>query len=78
MATSASLSPPPCTSHPPHPVALPPGYLSLFDESRLVHISTIDCCILASLAPFWMSNDAELRGWEDRWAHTGEGRHSIT
>ena len=44
----------------------PPGYLSLFDESRLVHISTIDCCILTALAPFWMSNDAELRGWKDR------------
>ncbi|GAX83453.1 hypothetical protein CEUSTIGMA_g10878.t1 [Chlamydomonas eustigma] len=42
------------------------GYLQLFDESRLVHISTIDCTILMSLTPFWMANDAELRNWKDR------------
>lgn len=41
-------------------------YIKLFDESRLVHISTIDLCVLATLCPYWMSNDAELRGWKDR------------
>lgn len=42
------------------------GYLGLFDESKLVHISTIDCCILAALCPYWMWNDAELRDWKQR------------
>lgn len=42
------------------------GYLSLFDSSRLVHISSIDCVLLATLTPFWMANDAELRGWKDK------------
>lgn len=48
------------------PLFLFAGYLSLFEESRLVHISTIDCAILAALCPFWMSNDAEVRDWKDR------------
>lgn len=42
------------------------AFLGLFDESRLVHVSTIDLMILAALTPFWMSNDAQLRGWKDR------------
>ena len=42
------------------------AFLGLFDESRLVHVSTIDLMILAALTPFWMSNDAQLRGWKYR------------
>ena len=42
------------------------SFLGLFDESRLVHVSTIDLMVLAALTPFWMSNDAQLRGWKYR------------
>mmetsp|Transcript_16127 Transcript_16127/g.34903 ORF Transcript_16127/g.34903 Transcript_16127/m.34903 type:complete len:271 (+) Transcript_16127:1-813(+) len=42
------------------------GYLKLFDESRLVHVTTLDFATLTALAPFWMSNDAQLRDWKDR------------
>lgn len=41
-------------------------YAKLFDESRLVHASTVDFLLLTALMPFWMSNDAELRKWEQR------------
>lgn len=50
----------------------PPGgaawyeFLRLFDSSRLVHATTIDFTICTLLAPFWMSNDAEGRKWEQR------------
>eukprot|EP00798_Chlamydomonas_sp_ICE-L_P016492 gene16492-22718_t len=37
------------------------GYLNLFDESRLVHVTTLDFTILTALMPFWMYNDAEAR-----------------
>lgn len=43
-------------------------YLRLFDESRLVHATSIDFTLCTLLAPFWMSNDAEGRNWEQRWA----------
>ncbi|KIZ07603.1 hypothetical protein MNEG_0350 [Monoraphidium neglectum] len=42
------------------------AFLKLFDQSRLVHATTIDFCLCTLLAPFWMSNDAEGRGWEQR------------
>ena len=41
-------------------------YLRLLEESRFVHVTTLDFLTLTSLAPFWMSNDAELRRWELR------------
>lgn len=41
-------------------------YLKLFDESRFVHATSIDFALFTALAPFWMSNDAEGRGWGPR------------
>lgn len=41
-------------------------YAKLFEESRLVHASTIDFALLTAFIPFWMSNDAELRQWGPR------------
>jgi hypothetical protein len=50
--------------------SLPPGalldYMRLFDESRLVHASSLDFVLFTALAPYWMSNDAEGRGWGPR------------
>ncbi len=40
----------------------------LFDESRLVHVSTLDLTVLTLCAPFWMFNDAAQREWEPRCA----------
>jgi hypothetical protein len=42
------------------------AYFALFQESRLVHVTTLDFLTLSALAPFWMDNDAQLRGWEGR------------
>eukprot|EP00983_Pelagomonas_calceolata_P067120 1149358-Pelagomonas_calceolata.AAC.3 len=41
-------------------------YGRLLDESRLVHVTTLDFLCLTAFAPFWMLNDAEARGWEQR------------
>lgn len=41
-------------------------YLQLFDESRLTHATSLDFVLLTLLMPFWMSNDAERRNWEQR------------
>lgn len=41
-------------------------YLRLFDQSRLVHVTTVDFMLCTLLAPFWMSNDAEGRKWQQR------------
>ncbi|KAG2487273.1 hypothetical protein HYH03_014114 [Edaphochlamys debaryana] len=41
-------------------------YLKLFDESRLVHVTTIDFATLTLLAPFWMELDASGRNWSQR------------
>jgi len=41
-------------------------YLKLLQESRLVHVTTVDFLTLTLLAPFWMDNDAQLRNWEGR------------
>ena len=53
------------------PAALPGGdawlgYLRLFEESRFVHVTSLDFMCLTALAPFWMANDAEGRKWEQR------------
>lgn len=42
------------------------GFLQLFDESKLVHASTIDFALFTLLTPFWMANDAEGRDWAPR------------
>lgn len=41
-------------------------YVRLFDQSRLVHATSVDFALCTLLAPFWMQNDAEGRGWEQR------------
>ncbi|EFJ48269.1 hypothetical protein VOLCADRAFT_60480, partial [Volvox carteri f. nagariensis] len=41
-------------------------YFKLFDESRLVHVTSIDFATLTALAPFWMENDATGRNWARR------------
>ena len=38
------------------------GFFKLFDESRFVHVTTIDFLLLSAFMPFWISNDAEFRG----------------
>jgi hypothetical protein len=42
-------------------------YLQLFDQSRLVHATSIDFVLLTLLMPFWMSVDAERRNAGQRW-----------
>ncbi len=44
-------------------------YLKLFDESRLVHVTTLDFALCTALAPFWMDNDATARNWDKRWVN---------
>lgn len=41
-------------------------YLKLFDESRFIHVTSIDFAMLTALLPFWMGNDAQLRNWGPR------------
>ena len=41
-------------------------YGHLFDESKLVHVTTLDFMLLTAFTPFWMYNDAQLRDWEPR------------
>lgn len=41
-------------------------YARLLEESRFVHVTSLDFLTLTALAPFWMSNDAELRRWGPR------------
>ena len=43
-------------------------YSHLFDESKLVHVTTVDFFLLSAFAPFWMYNDAQLRDWKPRCA----------
>lgn len=44
------------------------GYVQLFDESRLVHATSLDFMLCTLLMYFWMSNDAQGRNWDKRWA----------
>jgi hypothetical protein len=39
-------------------------YSKLVQESRFVHVTTLDFLTLTTLAPFWMANDAAARRWE--------------
>lgn len=41
-------------------------YLRLLQESRLVHVTTVDFLTLTSLAAFWMDNDATCRKWSGK------------
>jgi hypothetical protein len=41
-------------------------YGKLLEESRFVHVTTLDFLTLTCLAPFWMYNDAQLRQWGPR------------
>ncbi|CAG9460569.1 unnamed protein product [Pedinophyceae sp. YPF-701] len=38
----------------------------LIDESRLVHVTTLDFCLCTLLAPYWMGIDADARQWDKR------------
>ena len=42
------------------------GYIQYFDESRFVHVMSLDFLALTLSAPFFMSWDAQMRGWEQR------------
>jgi hypothetical protein len=42
------------------------AYFHLFDESRFVHVMSIDFCSLCALLPFFMWWDADQRQWEWR------------
>lgn len=42
------------------------AYFQYYDESRFVHVMSLDFCALTALMPFFMGWDAEKRGWEDR------------
>ena len=52
-------------------------YGHLFDESKLVHVTTVDFWLLTAFAPFWMYNDAQLRGWKPRWAASSRAHTSL-
>jgi len=39
-------------------------YLQLFNNSRLVHMTSIDFVTLSLCAPIWLLNDAEKRRWK--------------
>ena len=41
-------------------------YFRLFDESRFVHVTSLDFAALTLFCPFWMWNDAQRRGWAAR------------
>jgi hypothetical protein len=41
-------------------------YSQLFDESKFVHVMSIDLIMCTALQPFLLSVDAEARGWEPR------------
>ena len=48
---------------PTRPLAAPPPTLP---PRSFVHTMSLDFLCLTTLAPFWMSNDAQLRGWDKR------------
>lgn len=41
-------------------------YFEFYDESRFVHVMSLDFIALTALMPFFMSWDADKRGWADR------------
>lgn len=42
------------------------AYIQYFDESRFVHVMTLDFLALTMSAPFFMSWDANMRNWSQR------------
>lgn len=38
-------------------------FFYLFDESRFVHVTSLDFLLLTAFLPFWLSNDASFRKW---------------
>lgn len=38
------------------------AYFRLFDESKFVHVTSLDFCAFSALAPLFLWNDAEKRG----------------
>ena len=42
------------------------SYFRMFDESRFVHVTSLDFVFLTLLAPFWVLNDASKRQWSQR------------
>lgn len=42
------------------------AFFKLFDESRFVHVTSLDFCALTALTPFFMYTDAEKREWDAR------------
>jgi hypothetical protein len=41
-------------------------YFKLFDESKFIHVMSLDFCALTALIPFFLWNDAEKRQWGPR------------
>eukprot|EP00667_Euglena_gracilis_P016142 EG_transcript_16857 len=39
-------------------------YLELFQAQRLVHVSSLDLCVLSALFPFTVTEDMQRRGWQ--------------
>ena len=39
-------------------------YFDLFYKSRAVHASALDFLVLNACMPFWVANDAAVRGWD--------------
>lgn len=42
------------------------AFFKLFDESRFVHVTSLDFCAVTALTPFFMYTDAEKREWGAR------------
>lgn len=42
------------------------NYVQLFDQSRLVHATSLDFMLCTLLMFFWMGNDAQGRKWDKR------------
>eukprot|EP00892_Ulva_mutabilis_P004609 jgi/Ulvmu1/251/UM001_0255.1 len=42
------------------------SYFKLFDESKFIHLMTLDFCALTALTPFFLYTDAEKREWGAR------------
>lgn len=42
------------------------AYFRLFDESKFVHVSSLDFCALTALVPIFLWVDAEKRNWGPR------------
>lgn len=41
-------------------------FFILFSTSRFVHIMSLDFILFNCLLPFWMTNDAAVRSWDQK------------